>query len=250
MDPCLPYALQYKVRGEKAPHCSIRSLAPPCTIHSFSHSLLFTMTLISRFLVPLALLASILPFVTAGSSDCGSDEYWYNTKSCCVPRTPPSNPSSPPPGKSCPPSGYWWFDQQSCCVPTAPPPPTNPAPTCQNGHSWDENESCCSPPSPSNCHDDEFWYGRQSCCLPYGGPPNPSSPPTGSKCPPSGYYWGDNQKCCVPYQPNPPSPQCPSGWVWSANDKCQPISTPPSSNNPQPSHNYGHGWKKVRANKL
>ncbi|KAI0002082.1 hypothetical protein BJV77DRAFT_34125 [Russula vinacea] len=158
------------------------------------------MTLITRLLVPLALLASILPSVIAGGSDCTPDKFWYDNKSCCVPKTPPSNPSSPPPGKSCPKSNYYWSDDKSCCLPTSPPPSSPP--TCENGHSWKDSESCCSPPAPSDCEDDEFWYTSKSCCLPKGGPPNPPNPPTGSGCPSSGWYWYSDQSCCVPHQPN------------------------------------------------
>jgi len=200
------------------------------------------MTLISRLFVPLALLASILPSVIAGDFDCKPDEFWYENKSCCVPKTPPSNPSKPPPGKSCPQNNYYWSDDKSCCLPVSPPP-SKPPPTCKDGHWWKDSESCCSPPS--DCKDDEFWYPSESCCLPYGGPPNPPSPPTGSGCPSSGWYWYGDQSCCVPHQPNPPPPKCPSEWEWTKN-KCQPKSTPPSPKYPQPSHRYDHGWKRAQ----
>lgn len=106
---------------------------------------------------------------------------------------------------------------------------------------------------PSNVVVYVFRYAPKSCCLPQGGPPNPSNPPTGSECPPYGWYWGNDQKCCVPRQPNPPFPQCSYGWEWSsASDRCQPKSTPPSPNNPQPSNHYsGHKRaQKHRANSL
>jgi len=205
------------------------------------------MTPIYRLLVPLALLASILPSVIAGNSDCQPDEYWYDNRGCCVPRTPPSNPSNPPAGKSCPSSDYYWSGEKSCCLPIYPPPPYNPPPTCPWGHTWNDKDSCCDAPPPSNCNDDDFWYDDRSCCLPYGGPPSPPSPPTGSECPPDVWYWHIDKKCCVPYHPNPPSPECPYGWVWNDwNYKCQPASTPPSPKNPQPSGYYGRGWKRAQ----
>lgn len=93
-----------------------------------------------------------------------------------------------------------------------------------------------------------FRYHPSTCCLPHGGPPSPPSPPTGSGCPPSGWYWGASQGCCVPYHPNPPPPNCPQGYEWNAAAyKCSPISTPPSTPSPKPSHRYrdnGSGSKK------
>ncbi|KAH9985388.1 hypothetical protein BJV74DRAFT_722949, partial [Russula compacta] len=58
-------------------------------------------------------------------------------------------------------------------------------------------------------------------------------------CPVNDWYWEDSLKCCVPYHANPPSPQCPPECEWiNGNNKCQPISSPPSPQPPQPSYRY------------
>ncbi|KAI0271353.1 hypothetical protein BC834DRAFT_922157 [Gloeopeniophorella convolvens] len=237
------------------------------------------MTVLPRFLVAIALLASLTPSVVATNSDqCHpTKEFWYDNQSCCVSNTPPKNPPSPP--KSCPTShteSWYWSNEKSCCLPTSNPPHNNPPPTCQQGHSWNEQESCCSappshpsppppppppPPSPpknpgpGDCSNEEFWWEPNSCCLPHGGPPSPPpSPPTGSKCPSQDWYWGQQQKCCIPSHPSPPSPQCPYGWEWNSGvNKCLPIPSPPSPNPPKPSHgthNYKKRDQKFRAHKL
>ncbi|KAI0051706.1 hypothetical protein FA95DRAFT_1534038 [Auriscalpium vulgare] len=219
------------------------------------------MTVIPRIVAAIAVLASVVPYVAATSSQsCKSTEFFYETKSCCVPKTAPSSPPAPPSGKSCPSSNsanWYWSNDKDCCLPTSAPPAGNPAPTCKSGHSWNEGSSCCeapqppasTPSGPSSCQSSEFWFDSKKCCLPHGGVPNPPSPPSGSECPPSGWYWGKSQGCCVPHHPLPPSPpppQCPSGWEWVGGVfQCQPI--PPSHPQPPPSKPSGVHYKK-RAN--
>lgn len=73
----------------------------------------------------------------------------YQEKSCCLPHGGPHNPPSPPPEKSCPPSGWSWHTEKACCVPHHPPPPSPPPPQCSSGWDWQPATWCCTqPPSP------------------------------------------------------------------------------------------------------
>lgn len=202
-----------------------------------------------------AVLATTLPL--AAATNCGSGEFWYENKSCCVKQGTPQAPPSPPSGKACPASGNWyWSSEKSCCLPSSKPPSGNPAPTCPSTHSWSYGDSVCNPntprspstPSSSDCSSSEFWYSPKGCCLPHGGVPNPPSPPSGSECPTSGWYWGKDQGCCVPHHPpaNNPPPQCPGGWDWISNTwKCQP--SPPSHPTQPPSTPSGTHKKSRKA---
>ncbi|KAI9457715.1 hypothetical protein F5148DRAFT_984014 [Russula earlei] len=212
------------------------------------------MSVLPRFLVPLAIFLSLLPSVMAQGSNCQSHEFWYDKTACCVPKHVPQSPSRPPPGKSCPTSDtetWYWSDNKSCCLPNAPPPPSKPTPTCQNGHSWNVNEGCCSAPPPSgpqSCSNDQFWYQPKNTCLPKGGPPNRPQPPVGRQCPQVGWYWDVGSKCCLPYHRNQPPPQCPSGWEWNSSshhNHCQLIPTPPSPQPLKPSY-YRHMQRRQK----
>ncbi|THH17010.1 hypothetical protein EW146_g3729 [Bondarzewia mesenterica] len=218
------------------------------------------MTVIPRVVAVFAVLASALPLAVA--TNCGSGEFWYENKSCCVKQGTPQNTGTPPSGKACPSSGNWyWSSDKSCCLPSSEPPSGNPSPTCPSSHSWSDSDSVCNSNTPrgstssSDCSSDEFWYSAKSCCLPHGGVPNPPSPPKGSECPSSGWYWGNDQGCCVPHHPptNNPAPQCPSGWEWiSGIYKCQPSPSQPSQPPSTPSgvhHNYKK-QHKARASAL
>jgi len=230
------------------------------------------MTLIPRVVAVFALLASALPLAAAtgkpggstsnGSDSCGSNEFWYENKSCCVKQGPPQNPPKPPSGTSCPSSNshnWYWSSDKSCCLPSNPPPPGNPAPSCPKSHNWNPQGSVCTPHNPggqgpSDCQSNEFWFGDKGCCLPHGGPPNSPSPPKGSQCPSSGWYWGKDQGCCVPHNPPPsnnPPPQCPHGWDWISHIfQCQPSPSPPSHYPPQPSGHHYKRTSKVRTRSL
>lgn len=78
-----------------------------------------------------------------------------------------------------------------------------------------------------------------------GGPPNSPSPPKGSNCPPSSYYWDNGRGCCVPRQPvrpESPPPQCPKNWEWSsATKKCSPSTIPTAPPPSNPSQYPGKG---------
>ena len=57
------------------------------------------MTLINRFIVPLAILLSLLPAVLAtghSSRKCKSNEFYYDKKDTCLPNKAPSRNSDPP----------------------------------------------------------------------------------------------------------------------------------------------------------
>ncbi|KAF8973936.1 hypothetical protein BDZ97DRAFT_408143 [Flammula alnicola] len=88
-----------------------------------------------------------------------------------------------------------------------------------------------------SCKSNEFKWEEKNCCLPTGGPQNPPSPPKGTECPPTSYYWEPTQGCCAPRHPppsNPAPPQCPKNWDWHKSlYRCQPTPTPPT---PPPSH--------------
>ncbi|EJD05739.1 uncharacterized protein FOMMEDRAFT_145169 [Fomitiporia mediterranea MF3/22] len=84
----------------------------------------------------------------SGSSSCGENEFYYPTRSCCLPHGGPSKAPTPPKGVDCPSS--WYFDHsQGCCVPRHKP--TKPAsPTCKSGWSWLPGLQCCSPHQPTH----------------------------------------------------------------------------------------------------
>lgn len=63
--------------------------------------------------------------LTARSQSCGQNQFWYSTRSCCLPHGGPSKTPTPPSGSSCPSSYYWHFGQ-GCCVPNHPNPPAQP----------------------------------------------------------------------------------------------------------------------------
>lgn len=91
-------------------------------------------------------------------------------------------------------------------------------------------------------------FGQKSCCLPHGGQSSPPSPPTGTQCPPSGWYWHTGKGCCVPDHPptQQPPPQCNNGWDWDDNNlKCCPHSTPTPSP-PKPSSHHRKRVLKTR----
>ncbi|KAH7930982.1 hypothetical protein BV22DRAFT_1101368 [Leucogyrophana mollusca] len=114
-----------------------------------------------------------------------------------------------------------------------------------------------------NCSANEFWYETISSCVPYGSPStlseppggvaSPPSPPKGSQCPPSGWYWSNQLACCVPKSlpsSTSPAPQCANGWIWSQTTwKCQTAPSSPTksypSHSPSPSSSsWGHSNRK------
>lgn len=100
-----------------------------------------------------------------------------------------------------------------------------------------------------------FRWSEGTCCLSTGGPSNTPTPPKGSDCPPTTYYWDNSKACCVPrqpVQPGLPPPQCPKNWEWSSTTKrCSPhatTSSPPSSNPSQyPGNGNGHGKRAPKS---
>ncbi|GJJ09672.1 hypothetical protein Clacol_003896 [Clathrus columnatus] len=100
----------------------------------------------------LLLATSVLasPSARSGPESCKQNEFWYQTKGCCLPHGGPSHPSRPPPNKSCPPTSWYWEPEQSCCVPTHPPPRNPPPPQCNNGWDWNGGVQCCEPGKPTH----------------------------------------------------------------------------------------------------
>ncbi|KAA1468242.1 hypothetical protein DENSPDRAFT_857172 [Dentipellis sp. KUC8613] len=85
-----------------------------------------------------------------GTGTCDSSEFWYEAKKCCLPHGgPTSTPPAPPPGKSCPPSGWYWGKDQGCCVPHNPPE-NNPPPQCEKSWNWIPSIFQCQPSGPSS----------------------------------------------------------------------------------------------------
>ena len=83
------------------------------------------------------------------------------------------------------------------------------------------------------------WTDKK-CCLPNGGVKTPPSPPKGTNCPPTNWYWNTGKGCCTPRNPplpwNPPPPQCPKNWTWQPSTwRCVPTPTPPTTPPPNPS---------------
>lgn len=109
------------------------------------------MSLITRIL----LLALALPFVLAGggggnNDNCGSNDFKWSRKSCCLPKGGPPSTPKPPSGKNCP-SNWSWNNGLGCCAPHQQPPSNPPPPQCPNGWHWEDGSLCCNPnPTPSN----------------------------------------------------------------------------------------------------
>jgi len=229
------------------------------------------MTLFTRFGVALALVAAALPLAAAlpgnyDSSSCKSSDFWYEEKSCCLPRGgPPSHPK-PPPEKQCPPKDWSWNKEHSCCVPHYPTPPSHPPPQCSKNWKWSSATYCCEPeqhdpssprpsgastytnrkrdhPGPSSCKKSEFWFDERSCCLPRGGPSTHPNPPQGKECPREHWSWSDEHSCCIPHQPPPRyEPQCSNDHKWSADEMCCEKNDP---SHPQPSGGYSQRKRAV-----
>jgi len=115
-------------------------------------------------------------------------------------------------------------------------------------------------PQKNSCKSSEFWcvyctlsrcfrayihrWSDKKCCLPTGGIKTPPSPPKGTNCPPTNWYWNTGKGCCTPRNPplpsNPPPPQCPKNWTWQPSTwRCVPIPTPPTTPAPNPSPKPG-----------
>jgi len=82
----------------------------------------------------------------ADSKNCGKDEFFYLTRSCCLSHGGPPAKPSPPGGVSCP-STWYWHHGQGCCVPEHPNPPT---PSCPKNYGWEKSRQCCTPNKPSH----------------------------------------------------------------------------------------------------
>ncbi|KAJ7357379.1 protein priA [Mycena albidolilacea] len=110
------------------------------------------MTLITRLGAALVVLAAALPFAAStsvSSNSCRSNEFWYESKGCCLPHGGPPAPPPPPKGHDCPPSNYYWNTEQGCCTPAHPTAPNNPPPQCRDGWTWYSNLHMCLPLPPS-----------------------------------------------------------------------------------------------------
>ncbi|KIP11959.1 hypothetical protein PHLGIDRAFT_82504 [Phlebiopsis gigantea 11061_1 CR5-6] len=214
--------------------------------------------------------AAALPYVFAtNSNSCGSGEFFFADRSCCLPHGGQPSPPSPPAGTSCPTNGWYWHSDNECCVPSTPQTPSSPPPACESDCFWSSlNLNCkrsppstptptpvptttptqpstpATPSSSSDCQNGEFFFQLKSCCLPHGGHPNPPSPPSGTSCPTNGWYWHSDKECCVPSTPQTPSsppPQCTSGCNWNSGDlKCYPQPPTTTSTPPKPSGYAGH----------
>ncbi|KAI0312619.1 hypothetical protein OF83DRAFT_1066876 [Amylostereum chailletii] len=205
------------------------------------------MTVFPRFLAILAIAASVLPSVAATAS-CGSNQFLYKDKDCCVDNNgPKGSPPAPPYATTCPTTNWYWHDTHNFCVPRNSPP-DNSTPSCPKNHGWNGSNSYCTPTTtPSqpggqgDCDSSEFfWSGpKGGCCLPHGGAP-PAQPPSGNQCPTSGWYWNKDQGCCTPHHPSPPAPSCPSSWGWNSGSSCCQPTTPTNPGYPQPSKGYGY----------
>ncbi|CDO71560.1 hypothetical protein BN946_scf184911.g30 [Trametes cinnabarina] len=75
------------------------------------------------------------------SSDCPSNYWFWEPRSCCLPHGGQPNPPSPPSGTSCP-SNWSWHTGKGCCVPHHP---NQPPPQCGSGWGWDDGSKCCFP---------------------------------------------------------------------------------------------------------
>ncbi|KAL5533216.1 CYT2 [Sanghuangporus sanghuang] len=86
---------------------------------------------------------------TKTSKDCSKKEFFWETRSCCLPSGGPTKTATPPSGIDCPSSWYFSHDQ-GCCVPKVKP--TNSAtPTCsKKGWLWISSLQCCSQSSSSS----------------------------------------------------------------------------------------------------
>ncbi|KII94348.1 hypothetical protein PLICRDRAFT_424813 [Plicaturopsis crispa FD-325 SS-3] len=104
--------------------------------------------LFAAAVLPLAGASSVNASLVSRSDNCQSNEFWWEPRSCCLPHGgPPSNPPSPPKGKTCPTDNWSWHNEQGCCVPHHPNPP---APSCPSGWDWHDQPKCCQTPPPSS----------------------------------------------------------------------------------------------------
>ncbi|KAI0724552.1 hypothetical protein C8T65DRAFT_734168 [Cerioporus squamosus] len=77
----------------------------------------------------------------SSSSSCGSNQWWWGEKECCLPHGGNPNPPKPPSGTDCP-SNWDWHTGKKCCVPHHP---NQPPPQCGSGWGWDNGSKCCFP---------------------------------------------------------------------------------------------------------
>jgi hypothetical protein len=104
----------------------------------------------ARLAVVLLLFASLYSasaYVTPnqGPNSCKKEEFWYESKGCCLTMGGPPNPPEPPKDSKCPPSGWYWRNEQECCVPRNPPPPNPPPPQCPKQWEWVHSVHKCQP---------------------------------------------------------------------------------------------------------
>lgn len=122
---------------------------------------------ISFALISIVPLASAT-FVPTGPKNCKTNEFWWPTKSCCLPSGGPPVRPPPPAGVQCPPTGFYWGEKQKCCVPRNNPPSKPPTPQCPKN--W-------------------TWYPLLHKCLPTPQPPQPPKPQ-----PSKGYHHGGKKR--------------------------------------------------------
>ncbi|KAH9944387.1 uncharacterized protein BXZ73DRAFT_96876 [Epithele typhae] len=101
------------------------------------------------------------------SSTCGSGQWYWGSKSCCLPHGGSPNPPSPPSGTDCP-SNWEWNHGKGCCVPHHP---DQPPPQCGNGWGWNSGSFCCNPHTTTSTK-----------------PATPSKTPSSGN---GGYGWGN-----------------------------------------------------------
>lgn len=97
----------------------------------------------------------------SGSNSCGSNQFWYSARSCCLTHGGPPSKPAPPRGRDCP-SSWYWHSGQGCCTPSHPTQPSNPQPSCTGRFTWSKGSQCCEE---------------------HGSPPTTSKPPTPSQTP-------------------------------------------------------------------
>jgi len=111
------------------------------------------MAFINRVTTCLVLLVALSSVAVTSAKDCGENEFWYdnevdNSKSCCLPSSPPV-PLPTPTGAKCPkPSdgnSWYYHEGNDCCVPTLPNPP---APQCPSNCNLDKSSNKCHPQVP------------------------------------------------------------------------------------------------------